>query len=170
MLNFRPFDYASPSSGLADRPLYQCRQALPIIQPWPYTLAMRLLTIFFLTLLIFALPLQGIAAVAQFETACPVKATEQPVQDADDQHGCCHDADTTAKTGAHCKSQQNCQAGALGLNYAARPIYAGSGRSPKPLFFTPSQPTNNPSATWRPPNPARFLLARPALRLSHLMR
>ena len=89
------------------------------------------------------------------ETSCPAKNTALTVAaDTAQDHDCCNNADTVAKTGKLCKTQQDCQPTSLGLiNQIESPLPAGVGAekiSPPNAFAL----AFDPSATWRPPTHA----------------
>lgn len=113
---------------------------------------MRRFNVLLLSLLIFALPLQGIASVIEFKIPCPAETFGSVAMDAGDKHSCCNDADTVAKTGKLCKTQQNCQTSTLGFIELTQPLFAEAIGRKIPLFFDQLSQSFDPSASWRPPN------------------
>jgi hypothetical protein len=115
---------------------------------------MRILNLFLITLLCLAIPLQGVARVMTVETACPAKLDGMTTDDSVHNKNCCNDIDTVAKTGQHCKAEQDCQPTSLGMiNQLESPLIASVGAekiSPPNAFAL----TFDPSATWRPPTQA----------------
>ncbi|MDD4915794.1 MAG: hypothetical protein PHW13_12250 [Methylococcales bacterium] len=114
---------------------------------------MRLLNLFLAGLLCFVIPLQGFAGVAAAKTACSAEPVAVMAADDTGGHGCCNDAETTAKTGKACKAEQDCQPAGSGLinqTEALPPVFA-AGKIP--LFTSRLATDSEPSATWRPPNP-----------------
>lgn len=115
---------------------------------------MRLLNLFLITLLCFAIPLQGIAGMAVTKTPCPAEAAGLMSAGSDGDHACCNDADTVAKTGKSCKAEKDCQpASPAMINPTESRLSAilGSEKITAPGGLVS---TVYPSATWRPPSPA----------------
>ena len=122
---------------------------------------MRKFRLFLLTLLCFAIPLQGMASVRMLAAPCPMEQQDSMAQmqmsDMDQhtasaaEHDCCNDADTAAKTGKMCKTGQDCSVSA---QYPAG-IYSS--------FFLPVEQSTqysslvlfvrsfDASSVWRPP-------------------
>jgi hypothetical protein len=115
---------------------------------------MRILNLFLITLLCLAIPLQGVARVMTTETACPAKLSGMATDDTSDTHNCCNDVDTVAKTGQHCKAEQDCQPTSLGMINQMESLLPASVGTEKISLANTFALTFDPSATWRPPTQA----------------
>ncbi|MGD0958224.1 MAG: hypothetical protein ABSB19_00305 [Methylomonas sp.] len=113
---------------------------------------MRLINLFLLAMLILALPLQGFASIAGLKIPCPAEASGMLSKDTGNKHNCCNDADTVAKTGKLCKTQQNCQPNALVLIDVAQPRIIDTISAKIPPFTNLLSLSFDQAATWRPPN------------------
>ncbi|MDD1622473.1 MAG: hypothetical protein LUQ11_13440 [Methylococcaceae bacterium] len=118
-----------------------------------YTPYMRLINLFLITLLCFAIPFQGIAGMVLVKTSCSAESAGAMAVDTDDEHACCNDAETVAKTGKLCKAEKDCQPASPGMvNPTETSISAvfGGEKITVPGIFARAF---YPSATWRPPTP-----------------
>jgi len=120
----------------------------------PYTHRMRLLHVFLIFWLCFAIPLQSIAGMLVISPPCPLESPETKHAVPIDKHACCNDADTKAKTGKACKVEKECHAPSLGLSNPPESALSALIDNEKIPLFDLSAAVAFPSAAWRPPNPS----------------
>jgi hypothetical protein len=107
-----------------------------------------------LLILCFAIPLQGFAALAAFETHCPMEAVSMgSMDDADDpmMRDCCNDPDTVAKTGKLCKMGQECSSGAQCLLFPSVMSAVAPVDAERFSLISPFIPLLSAAGLWRPP-------------------
>jgi len=126
---------------------------LPILGKYHYTFCMRLLNLFFVSLLCVAIPLQGIAGMLAAKNPCPAESAAITALNTGNDHGCCNDAATVVKIGKPCKADQSCQPATPGMinQTESRPMVSIGTKIP--LISSGLALNFEASATWRPPNP-----------------
>lgn len=109
-----------------------------------------------LSLLLAALPLQGMAALSPAKAACPMAAEMAQMLASGELAAaglpaCCNDADTFAKTGKACKSGQECGVASIALP-AMRPSLRSAPPAIEPVAW-PMAPLlpDVIALPWRPP-------------------
>lgn len=113
---------------------------------------MSMRRLFLCLLLCFAIPVQGMASVAAFNTPCPMQQAMENMAQADELPPCCNDAETFAKTGKMCKTGQQCQTGSS--QYPGSVLVIQAPLAPQPVWFERVAlfvPAFDPAGVWRPP-------------------
>ncbi len=102
-----------------------------------------------IVLLSLALPLSGIAGLAEATEPCPMKAVGMEMV-GDMNQDCCQDLGNPSEHGKPCKSGQECKtATLLQLSFVKPPITSSS---PVGVSFSNDfAPAQAPSGVWRPP-------------------
>ncbi|QWF70549.1 hypothetical protein KEF85_14645 [Methylomonas paludis] len=112
---------------------------------------MRILNLFLITLLCFAIPLQGSAGWLVGEDNCPSESAQLSHSADKPAHDCCTDKATQAKTGKACKAEQDCQTGGpMLLNQLEKPLATFYPAITKP-FTDKTYLSFDAFTTWRPP-------------------
>jgi hypothetical protein len=109
-----------------------------------------------LSLLLVALPLQGLAVAWPASAPCPMEAEmAQMLASGDhaaaDLPDCCNDADTFAKTGKACKSGQECGVASIALPATLLPQRAEPPAIVAVAWLMAPLPPDIVAFPWRPP-------------------
>jgi hypothetical protein len=110
-----------------------------------------------LSLLIAALPLQGLAASWPAAAPCPMEAAMMAQMLASgeiaaaDLPDCCNDVDTLARTGEACKPGQDCGVGSIALPAGMLPVRSEPPAVVPVPWLSAIAPPDIVALPWRPP-------------------